>query len=167
MIIGYYLLSDIPILIALFPIYCFLADLLIPNTKVHKICGWVTMEMIEHLVIPIIFFVAIYVVGGLPFIPLMIIILVYLYGRVLGNATTWNDWKKVLALTSLFFMLIFLVPYVVWILNFGYHIEGWIPLSMIFVVSTLLYIQFKFKLIKVGNIIQNNVYTYTVEKYLS
>lgn len=141
-----YLISQIPIYITMFAVYYFIADILTPNPRVNKIFRWLNLEMIEHIAIPMVFVFLLFTIGVFALVP-VIIMLVLTYGRLLGNAETWNDWKKVLIMTLLFFA-VFMIPELIWILKFGYDVYYLYPLSVIFITSTFVYLQFKFNLMR-------------------
>lgn len=141
-----YLISQIPIYITMFAVYYFIADLFTPNPRSHKIFRWLNLEMIEHIAIPVTFVFLLFILGAFALVPI-IIMLVYTYGKILGNAETWNDWKKVLTMALLFFV-VFMIPELIWILKFGYDVYYLYPLGVILTISTFIYLQFKFNLMR-------------------
>lgn len=115
------LISELPLFITAGLIMLYAIHALTPNPKKYALLnGWLMAEFLEHIILPIVFISAVMIFPLSRFVLVGIIIAV-VYGKVIGDAKTDNDWLKIIGLYIIFILLIYLPSIsVIWIYSWDY-----------------------------------------------
>lgn len=135
------LLADLPIIAVSLLITYYALKVFLPNPSKHgTLYGMAIAEFLEHIVLPLLFVIGLFIMPGIIMIILLVAGMAGLFGRIIGNAKTDNDWLRIMVIIMVIFFC-FLIPNIV-VLMWGFGIEGWATLAMLSIVSTVAYFAF-------------------------
>jgi len=134
-IYGYYILSNLFIMLASAPLMYVGMKLLVKTKGKRTFFGVVFGEILDDGLIPLV------ITMTADFFPLawfvfMVITIVVMYGFILGRTRGWN-----LLWIIMMFWFIVEFPYFVQEVRWLFDIEGWVPLTLFFVVPIIYYIR--------------------------
>jgi hypothetical protein len=85
---------------------------LIPNPVDNgDLMGWVFFEIVEHIIVPIFILLSMFTLGYLWW-GILLILIVIIYGRILGSAKTIGDWLRIV-LIYWFFITAIMFPTII------------------------------------------------------
>ena len=135
----YYIISELPLMIATAISGYIAIKLLTPNPKRHGITlGWFFAEFAEHILWPLVILLALLTIPIL-YIPATLVVTFLVFGRAVGTAKVKRDWLKVLML-YIIFMFFLALPKICMTLSWIYGIDGMLPLGAVTGTSLLAFV---------------------------